>query len=105
MLLEQRGTEFAEGAGGRVVQRAEDRFPFLYPEGEDSGAVPVRGLEPFVQPGVVDETGELENVGASDRKAGEVHGGHGALPLGGSLSPGVPQGLPIEEPQQSADDE
>ena len=29
---------------------------------------------------VVDQTGELENVGAGDRKSGEVHGGHSALP-------------------------
>jgi len=36
-------------------------------------------LEAFDQSGVVDETKELENVGAGDRKA-EIHGGHGALP-------------------------
>ena len=40
---------------------------------------------------VVDQTGELENVGAGDRKSGEVHGGHGALPslgLAGSATGG-----------------
>jgi len=48
-------------------------------QGEDAGAVSVRGFEPFGEARVVDEAGELEDVGAGDGKAGEVHRGHGAL--------------------------
>ncbi len=66
--------------GGQILERAENRFALLYHQGEDAGAVPVSGLRPFGQSGIVDETGELENVGAGDGKAGEVHRGHPSDP-------------------------
>ena len=80
VLLEQHGAKLGERLRRRVVQSAEDRFPFLYLEGEDAGAVPVSGLEAIGECLVVDQAGELENVGAGDGKPGEVHGGHSALP-------------------------
>ena len=63
MLLEQYGAKLGERLRRRVVQRADDGFPFLYLKGEDAGAVPVRGFEAFGECLVVDETGELQNVG------------------------------------------
>ena len=41
-LLEQYGAKLDERLRRRIVQRAEDRFPFLYLEGEDAGAADVR---------------------------------------------------------------
>ena len=39
VLLEQRGGKLRESLRRRVIQRAEDRFPFLYLQGEDAGTV------------------------------------------------------------------
>ena len=42
-LLEQRGAKLRESLRRRVIQRAEDRFPFLYLQGEDASTAAVHG--------------------------------------------------------------
>ena len=76
MLLEQYGATLDERLRRRIFQRAEDRVPYLYLEGEDASAAAVRGFQFLRECLVVDQTGELQHVRAGDGKAAEVHGGH-----------------------------
>ena len=75
MLLEQYGATLDERLRRRIFQRAEDRVPYLYLEGEDASAAAVRGFQFLRECLVVDQTGELQHVRAGDGKAAEVHGG------------------------------
>lgn len=45
VLLEQRGAKLRESLRRRVIQRAEDRFPFLYLQGEDASTAAVHGFQ------------------------------------------------------------
>ena len=50
-------------------------------EREDAGASAVGAFEPVGVVGVVDQAGEREDLATGDGKAGEVYGGHGAVPF------------------------
>ena len=80
VLGKQDAAKFGERGGrGAVLEGAEDREALVDLQGEDSGSAPVGRLEPVGEPGVVDQAGELEDVGAGDGDAGDEHVGHGAL--------------------------
>ena len=77
------------GCGWSVLEGTENRFALLYLKGQDAGAVPVSGLEAFGECLVVNESRELEDVGAGDGKAGGYIAG-----MVRSLHRGVWRGAP-----------
>ncbi|MGA8486301.1 MAG: hypothetical protein WB684_04440 [Gaiella sp.] len=77
------------GCGWSVLEGTENRFALLYLKRQDAGAVPVSGLEAFGECLVVNESRELEDVGAGDGKAGGYIAG-----MVRSLHRGVWRGAP-----------
>jgi hypothetical protein len=77
-LAQQDAAELFE-AGGRVVERGDDRLAFVDLEGQYARLAVVCGLQLVGEVRVVDEPGELEDGVVADRDAGELHG-HRALP-------------------------
>lgn len=81
MFLKEQGSELEERAGRRpILERTKDGEAFVDLKGEDAGAVPVSGLEAIGEWLVVEESRELEDVGAGDGETGDEHRQHGALP-------------------------